>query len=280
MDKKTIVFDFDGVIHKYSKGWQDGSIYDGYNQEIIDIMEKLAKEGYPIAIVSTRNPIQISQWWNNKNFNIKATPKINGEKFWNDSNYIGVFNYKIPAAVYIDDRAICFNGESRNLLDKIINFKTYQEEKEKSNLEKHAERELNMLLDKCEDDQEGKEMQKLINADMMEMVELFANQGHSGFSASYAINMLNKLLNYEPILPLTGEDNEWEKLNYSKDTCYQNKRCPRVFKNEDGQAYDIEGKVFSDNGGKTWYQSRDSRVYIEFPYRPHTEKIILDNKEE
>ena len=151
---------------------------------------------------------------------------------------------------------------------------------EKSNLEKHAERELNILLEKCEDDQEGKEMQKWINADMMEIVELFANQGHSGFSASYAINMLTKLLNYEPILPLTGADEEWEKLNYSKDTCYQNKRCQRVYKNENGQAYDIEGKVFSDNGGKTWYQSKDSRVNITFPYIPHTEKIILDNKEE
>ena len=49
-----------------------------------------------------------------------------------------------------------------------------------------------------------------INQDMrkciLDIVQMFADQGHSGFSASYAINILEKLLRYEPLSPLTGED--------------------------------------------------------------------------
>lgn len=149
--------------------------------------------------------------------------------------------------------------------------------KEKNNLVLHAERELEILLNQCEDE-DGIEMQKHINKDILDVVELFSNQGHSGFSASYAIGMIQKLLNYEPITPLTGADDEWNRLDYNDETKYQNKRCSRVFKDSKGQAYDIEGKIFSDDGGKSWYQSIDSRVYIEFPYRPHTEKTIIKNK--
>ena len=150
---------------------------------------------------------------------------------------------------------------------------------EKSNLVKFAENELNIIINKCED-KEDKEIQEMISKNILQIVKIFSQQGHSGFSASYAINLINKLLRFEPITPLTGADDEWIKLDYNADTKYQNKRCPRVFKNADGKAYDIEGKVFSDNGGKSWYTSKDSRVYIQFPYIPKSEKIIIEKRVE
>lgn len=126
---KTVAFDFDGVIHQYSKGWYDGTIYDDYNASVIDVMIKLMENGYAVAIVSTRNPVQISDWWNNQNFRVKAVPYTTPVQFYNDTKSVGVFNQKIPAMVYVDDRGMTFNGTDgvSQLYYDIVNFKTYQE---------------------------------------------------------------------------------------------------------------------------------------------------------
>lgn len=168
------------------------------------------------------------------------------------------------------DRYI-YDLEKAELLEEV--------KEEKSNLVLHAENELNIMLARCEDE-ESRQMQIMMNNDILEVIKVFSEQGHSGFSAGYAISLLQKLLKYEPITPLTGNDDEWNKLDYGDDVKYQNKRCSRIFKNADGQAYDSEGKIFSDDGGESWYQSKNSRTYITFPYIPKTEKVIIEKKEE
>lgn len=122
--------------------------------------------------------------------------------------------------------------------------------------------------------EEGDEMQAAMNQSLRELVLVFSTQGHSGFSANYAIAALEKLLRYEPLRPLTGESAEWVEVGQG---VFQNKRCSRVFKQVgrfDGQAYDIEGKVFRRQGEGS-FTNHDSFVPITFPYRPTTEYINL-----
>lgn len=118
------------------------------------------------------------------------------------------------------------------------------------------------------------EMQQMINKNILQMVETFCEQGHTGFSASYALGIITRLLDWKPITPLTGEDDEWNDVGRGTQ---QNKRCSAVFR-ENGEAYYIEGKVFSDNGGKSWFTNRNSRVPVTFPYTvpDKPEYIILE----
>jgi hypothetical protein len=134
-------------------------------------------------------------------------------------------------------------------------------------------------------DENGKycdEMQEAICEGVLKLLEVFHGEGHSGSSAPYAINMFSKLAKFEPIVPLTGEDWEWNDISsYSSDDMkYQNKRCSYVFKGSDGRAYDSQGRVFWEwytNGEyekcKSYFTSGDSRVYIEFPYTPTVEYV-------
>jgi len=124
-------------------------------------------------------------------------------------------------------------------------------------------------------DENGKykdEMQEMICKHVLVLLDVFADEGHSGSSASYAINLFKTLASFEPIVPLTGEDWEWNEVG---EGVYQNKRCSHVFKDiteNEGKPYDIDGRIFREPDGSC-YTSKGSRVYIDFPYTPKCEYV-------
>ena len=120
------------------------------------------------------------------------------------------------------------------------------------------------------------DMNGMMRKHLLHMVKEFADEGHSGFSANYALQCLGRLLKFKPLSPLTGEDDEWSEVTQmSGYSHFQNKRCSSVFKDgKDGDAYDIDGIVFwewytdKETGEqyKSYYTCRESRVPVEFPY--------------
>ena len=136
-----------------------------------------------------------------------------------------------------------------------------------SNLVSYAEKELGIAGWKSPDSFYGDMMFKAV----MRQLRLFSIEGHSGMSAGLATSIASSLCSYEPLSPLTGADDEWNECG---DGVYQNRRASSVFKERgDPRAYRIDGKVFVDADGCS-YTSRDSRVYIEFPYKWAKPEIV------
>jgi hypothetical protein len=115
---QTVAVDFDGVIHAYSKGWQDGSIYDEPVPGAFDALRKLMK-AYAVFVHTTRDPAQVGRW-------IKRRSGIETEwfedtrnlpQFWNHQGSLLITGQKLPAVAYIDDRAIRFESWGQALSD-------------------------------------------------------------------------------------------------------------------------------------------------------------------
>jgi hypothetical protein len=144
-----------------------------------------------------------------------------------------------------------------------------------SNLLEHAKREL--LAAGYDPDQTEEDPNKWIQENILELIKVFAAQGHSGSSAPYCIRAFKTLANWEPLVPLTGEDGEWgpSPSGHGPD---QNIRCSRVFRNPDGRAFDVSGKVFREPSGAC-YTGSGSAVDVTFPYTPKTEYVDVPAEE-
>lgn len=114
MVKKTIVFDFDGVIHSYSSGWQGIDVIpDAPNADVKEVIERLRAEGYEVIVASTR---------------CRELPGMTAILDYlnkHDISVDGIASEKPPALVYVDDRAVCYRPEI-DLHKKIVNFQPWR----------------------------------------------------------------------------------------------------------------------------------------------------------
>lgn len=107
---------------------------------------------------------------------------------------------------------------------------------------------------------------------VLDLIEEFSKQGHSGGSAGLTIELFNRLARFQPLGPLTGDPEEWyEPLPGT----FQNRRLGTVFKDgADGQPYDIDGAVWRCEDGTIVTE----KINITFPYTPNSTPRPISEK--
>lgn len=157
-------------------------------------------------------------------------------------------------------------------------------------LKSHARRELDILIKTIPD-----AIIAPFKNEIIALCEAFGRSGQSGGSAPYTASAISqavkKLMMFETITPLTGEDDEWNEVGRinNGEKRYQNNRDSRVFKNgKNSKAYFIEAIVFDGNIGGRFTGNNSvslngvnigSTQYIKkFPFEPKTFYIdVIDH---
>lgn len=120
------------------------------------------------------------------------------------------------------------------------------------NLVDHAKYELKLagLFDN-DSDYDG-----MLGDAVLELVKVFAKQGHSGFSAHRTLELFNIVANFKPLTPIGSTKDEWaDQSEASGRPMWQNKRRASTFSRDGGKTwYDIDDR--SLNNGDTWQQDK------------------------
>lgn len=122
-------------------------------------------------------------------------------------------------------------------------------------LVEHARRELELCGQTAED---PAYTQSIITA-----VAAFAMYGHSGGSASVAIEQLYRLLKGEALSPLTDDPEEWEdRTEMSGKPWWQNRRDSRAMSHDGGKTYWLvdDPRHGDSDSGKPVYTSAPARA--------------------
>lgn len=102
---RVICVDFDGVVHSYEKGWQDGQIYGQVTAGFFDWLSAVLTAGFVVTIYSSRSKteggVEAMQSW------LRVQAKGSERKL---VEMLEFASEKPPAWITIDDRCIRFEG--------------------------------------------------------------------------------------------------------------------------------------------------------------------------
>jgi len=109
---KHVCVDFDGVLAEYT-GWKGPDHLGEPRAGVKHFLQSVNDIGMQVIILSTRDPLKIDRW-----LEIHGLLRLVNR----------VTQVKPPAFVYLDDRAVCFQGNFSEVLIAIQRFKPYWKE--------------------------------------------------------------------------------------------------------------------------------------------------------
>ena len=107
--KPTLCIDFDGVIHSYERGWQNGAIYGTVVPGFFE-WAATVKQFFKLVIYSSRSKdgTEAMEAWLKDHYQKWAATEWDGHISAPEFEFA---HEKPPAWLTIDDRAICFRGD-------------------------------------------------------------------------------------------------------------------------------------------------------------------------
>ncbi len=118
MKPKTFAFDFDGVVSKYDGVFKGDEKVDKPRPEVLKAIKLLKQQGHKILIYSSRSTKVLREYC--KRYKIPAD-YLNTNPEYKTGN-----PGKPVASVYVDDRAICYKGQTaEELVRELNNFKVF-----------------------------------------------------------------------------------------------------------------------------------------------------------
>lgn len=115
--KLRAMIDFDGPIHRYSKGLHDGTIYDKPSTGAKEMIDWLKGKGFEIVIFTTR-----ASKTNGDELGVNYKKEIMKIESWLKSygiHYDLVTAEKLAANFYVDDKAIHYGGSWDAVKDEV-----------------------------------------------------------------------------------------------------------------------------------------------------------------